>query len=136
MQKAAFSIERYFFKKVLIDLGNHHNQDLSLSFETHGNYNQSDGIYELNFKLIAFNEGFSENPFVEIQCIGIFKFENSINFEDIPDYFYRNCIAILFPYVRAYLSIVTTQANVPGIMLPTMNLSSLEKTLRQNTTNS
>jgi preprotein translocase subunit SecB len=86
--------------------------------------------------LKAFNEGYTELPFAEILCIGIFKFENSINFEEIPDYFYRNCIAILFPYVRAYLSIVTTQANVPGIMLPTMNLSSLEKTLRQNTTNS
>jgi preprotein translocase subunit SecB len=136
MQKAAFSIERYFFKKVVIDLDNHHSSELSLSFETNGNYNQYSGIFELNFKLIAFNEGYVSNPFAEIQCIGIFKFENGINFEEIPEYFYRNCIAILFPYVRAYLSIVTTQANVPGIMLPTMNLSSLEKTLRQNTTNS
>lgn len=135
MQKAAFSIERYFFKKVLIDLDNHHTPDLSLSFETNGHYNQGDGVYELNFKLIAFNEGYSEKPFAEILCVGIFKFENNINFQEIPDYFYRNCIAILFPYVRAYLSIVTTQANVPGIMLPTMNLSSLERTLRENTTN-
>jgi len=54
--------------------------------------------------------------------------------EDIPDFFYKNSIAILFPYLRAYLSLVTTQANVPGIILPTYNLSGLEEELRSNTT--
>ena len=75
----------------------------------------------------------SENPFVEISCKGIFKFENVSTFEEIPEFFYRNSIAILFPYVRAYLSLVTTQANVPGIILPTLNLSNLETELKSNT---
>jgi len=71
---------------------------------------------------------------VRINCKGLFEFKNVQTIEDIPDFFYKNSIAILFPYVRAYISLVTTQANVPGIILPTHNLSSLEEKLRNNTT--
>jgi preprotein translocase subunit SecB len=70
---------------------------------------------------------------VEVECVGFFSFENVNSFDEIPDFFYRNCIAILFPFVRAYISMITVQANVPGIMLPTLNLTSLEAALKQNT---
>lgn len=53
----------------------------------------------------------------------------------MPSYFYRNSIAIVFPYIRAFISTVTLQANIPPIILPTMNLTSLEIPLKQNTTN-
>lgn len=71
---------------------------------------------------------------MRINCKGLFEFKNVETIEDIPDFFYKNSIAILFPYVRAYISLVTTQANVPGIILPTYNLSNLEEKLRNNTT--
>lgn len=63
-----------------------------------------------------------------------YQFENVNSFEEIPDFFYKNSIAILFPFVRAYVSIITIQANVPSVMLPTLNLSSLESELKENTT--
>ena len=66
--------------------------------------------------------------------MGTFDFENVNKIEDIPSFFYRNSIAILFPYVRAYISLVTNQANIPALVLPTMNLVSLEKPLKENTT--
>ncbi len=69
----------------------------------------------------------------QIKCIAIFEFEDKINFEDIPSYFYINSIAILFPYVRAFVSTVTLQANIPPIVLPTMNISSLGKPLKEST---
>lgn len=40
-------------------------------------------------------------------------FESARTLEDIPDYFYANSIAILFPYVRAFVSTVSLQANIP-----------------------
>ena len=134
MQKAAFSIINYQFNKVNIDLSNHVSKDISLMFETRGEYSEITSEYELNFKVVAFNKEKETTPFVEVQCIGIFKFEGVAKFSEIPDFFYRNSIAILFPYVRSYISIVTNQANVPGIILPTLNLSSLEGELRKNTT--
>lgn len=60
-------------------------------------------------------------------------FENVSSFDEIPTYFYRNAIAIIFPYVRAFISTVTLQSNIPPVILPTMNLSSLESPLKENT---
>jgi len=133
MQKAAFSIINYQFDKVFIDLSNHHSKDLSLSFDTSGTYFNENQNFELKF-VVKVAQNAEENPFAEISCKGMFKFENIESFENIPEFFYRNSIAILFPYVRAYLSLVTTQANVPGIILPTLNLSNLEAELKKNTT--
>ena len=133
MQKAAFSIINYQFDKVSIDLSNHSSKDLSLSFDTSGIYFNENQNFELRF-VVKVAQNADENPFAEISCKGTFKFENIESFENIPEFFYRNSIAILFPYVRAYLSLVTTQANVPGIILPTLNLSNLETELKKNTT--
>ncbi|RPH29984.1 MAG: hypothetical protein EHM93_16445 [Bacteroidales bacterium] len=134
MQKAAFSIVTYRFDKVNICLSNHKSNEILLDFDTKGLYIKDESIYELTFTVKAFNDNNIDNPFVNVECIGLFKFENVKSLEEIPDFFYKNCIAILFPFVRAYISIITIQANVPGIMLPTLNLSSLETVLRENTT--
>ena len=133
MQKAAFSIVNYQFDKVTIDLNNHKSKELSLSFNTSGLYINEDSIYELTFIVAVFNIEHKENPFVMVQCKGVFKFDSVSNLNEIPDFFYKNSIAILFPYVRAYVSLVTTQANIPGVILPTLNLSNLEEELRKNT---
>ncbi|TAE38397.1 MAG: hypothetical protein EAY66_04210 [Sphingobacteriales bacterium] len=133
MQKAAFSIINYQFDRVQIDLNNHKSKDLALAFKTKGLYDNENSTFELHF-VVNISNKVVENSFVEISCKGNFKFENVSSFEEIPDFFYRNSIAILFPYVRAYLSLVTTQANVPGIILPTLNLSNLETELKSNTT--
>jgi preprotein translocase subunit SecB len=133
MQPAAFSLENYQFDKVNIDLENHKSKELNLSFDTKGIFNKKTKKFELIFKA-AIKQSENDSPFVEIRCKGLFNFENVTKINDIPDFFYRNSIAILFPYVRTYLSLVTTQANVPGIILPTLNLSGLESELRRNTT--
>jgi preprotein translocase subunit SecB len=133
MQEAAFSIVNYQFDKVHIDLANPVSKALSLSFDTKGVFINESSTYELVFIVCVSNKE-EEAPFITIQCKGIFKFENVSKLEEIPNFFYQNSIAILFPYVRAYLSIVTMQANIPGIILPTLNLSNLESDLRKNTT--
>jgi len=133
MQKAAFSILKYSFDKVSIDLSNYKSLDLKLQFDTSGVYVQTESVYSLVFTVKAFCSEKIDSNFIEIRCIGVFKFEEPTDFENIPDFFYRNCIAILFPYVRAFVSMVTIQANVPPVMLPTLNLSALEDVLKQNT---
>ena len=133
MQKAAFSIITYQFDRVQIDLNNHKSKDLLVDFEPKGLYDNEKSTFELQFIVKVVNKE-AKDPFAEISCKGTFQFENIASFEEIPEFFYRNSIAILFPYVRAYLSLVTTQANVPGIILPTLNLSNLETDLKSNTT--
>ena len=133
METAIFSISGYQFDKVYIDLSNCKSNNLSLDFDVKGLYLNESSSYELTFLLKVSNLEDKTNPFVTVQCKGTFSFENVNSISEIPDFFYNNCIAILFPYVRAYVSLVTTQANIPGIILPTLNLTSLEADLRKNT---
>ncbi|MGX9986849.1 hypothetical protein [Soonwooa purpurea] len=128
--KAAFSLENYHFSKVSISLENKTSNDIQISFNPSGRFISESSSYELKF---IFNALTNDSPFVEIECVANFKFENVSGFDEIPTYFYRNSIAIIFPYVRAFISTVTLQANIPPVVLPTMNLSSLEKPLRDHT---
>lgn len=133
-QKAAFQLEKYLFSKVNITLENKTNQEMLVEFNPSGVYNQEQSQYDLKFTFKAFfEEKGIENPYVLIECIGFFKFEDVQNIEDIPPFFYRNAIAILFPYLRAFVSMVSLQANVAPVVLPTLNLSDLEQPLKDNT---
>lgn len=135
MEKAAFSLENYLFDKISLDLTKRTDRDITLKFTTNGIYLSDNAIFDLHFIVNAFNEDQSlDNSFLEISCRAKFSFQNVNSFDEIPDFFYRNSIAILFPYVRAYISIVTTQSNSNGIIIPTLNLTSLESELRKNTT--
>ena len=135
MEKASFSIEKYIFDKVNINLENHTSNKLSVDFKPSGVFYKETSTYDLSFDFSAYTDNDKETkPFVNIRCIGTFKFTSLSSFEDIPPYFFRNSIAILFPYLRAFVSIVTNQANIPPVVLPTMNLVSLEKPLKDNTT--
>lgn len=61
----------------------------------------------------------------------VFIFEDNIT--EMPDYFYKNSIAIVFPFLRAFVSTLTLQANATQLILPIANLTYLEQPLRQNT---
>lgn len=134
MEKASFSIERYFFDKVLIDLQYYTSEELYVDFKPSGIFKKDNSTYNLIFNFRAFTTKEKDaNPFINVRCNGVFKFTNVSSLEEIPSYFYRNSVAILFPYLRAYISIITNQANTPPLVLPTMNLVSLEKPLKENT---
>lgn len=135
MEKASFAIEHFKFDKVTIDLDNKNGKDIFVAFDPKGVFHKNNSSYELTIGFNAFdNKENKGQPFVFVRCIGIFKFQNVDNLSEIPSFFYKNSIAILFPYLRAYVSLVTNQANIPPLVLPTMNLSALEHPLKANST--
>lgn len=131
MTPAAFSLVNYQFVSLNFDLEDFSIEDVKIGIEPRGVYFEKDSSYLLLFKVILLNS--SEVEIFNLKVVGEFAFDNVDKFENIPDYFYRNAIAILFPYVRSYISIVTTQANVGGVIIPTYNLTPLEHELRENT---
>ncbi|WP_286812902.1 MULTISPECIES: protein-export chaperone SecB [unclassified Maribacter] len=128
---AAFSFESYKFDKVLIDFQNIGLNNLDVKFEPTGIFHKEESNFELQIKFIATTQ--ESLLFVEIIAIANFAFENVNVLEEIPSFFYRNAIAIFFPYLRAYVSLVTNQAGHSAFILPTLNLSKLEEPLRANT---
>lgn len=104
---------------------------LSLAFKTSGIVNKTENSFKLNLGVKISN---SENTIkIEIEAVGNFKFERSDDTNDISHFFYNNASALLFPYLRAYISTLTNLSGLKPITLPTMNLSNLGEELKQNT---
>lgn len=128
MEQAAFKLSDYNFSKTIIDFSNHTDGDIDISFNVDGLYKRSDSKFYLNFESVCKTEE-KNDIFISVKCQGVFEFKNVNSFADIPKFFYVNCIAILFPYVRSYISTVTVQSNIKPIILPTLNLTPLSQTL-------
>lgn len=54
---------------------------------------------------------------VSVKCMAIFE-----TAQENKELIERNAIAIMFPYVRSYISILTTQPGMTPIVLPAMNV--------------
>lgn len=84
--------------------------------------------FQLFLKLKVWNE--EESSLIMVEAIGLFQFEGE--YETIKNYFLLNAPAILFPYVRAYISGLTALSGRDTITIPAMNLSSLKDELEEN----
>ena len=69
---------------------------------------------------------------VFVSMIGRFEFDENV--DRLPDFFTVNAPAILFPYVRAYISSLTSASGVDTVIIPTLNLISLKESLSENIT--
>lgn len=130
---ASFQLNDYIFNDIMLRFEKELPKELSVDIVPSGIFYKENTSFELTAQFIAFAEGHKENPFIKIKCKGSFLFKNTKSLDDIPEFFYRNALAILFPYLRSFISVLTLQSNIPPLVLPTYNLSELEKPLRENT---
>jgi preprotein translocase subunit SecB len=108
--------------------------NLNLQFSPEGLFDAEKHQYHLHLLFRAINENSNEEVVVQLESISLFQMEDTVTkVEEIPNYFYANSIAIIFPYLRAFVSTMTLQSNAKPMVLPTMNLSLLEEELRRNT---
>lgn len=137
MEKAAFRFKNYYFTKAKIEFPTQteRNLDLDVKFLPKGEFVKTDATFKLYLKvIISSKKNELEANLVEVDSFSEFLFSEQIQLEDIPGFFYPNCIAIVFPYIRAFISTLSLQANMNPIILPTMNLTSLQEELKKNTT--
>lgn len=129
MEKAKFKLDGYFFEKATLDFSNQ-GGDLSLNFHPSGVYHNKTQTYTLQ---LAFAAECEDKCIVSVDCVAEFSFVDCKGMGEIPVYFYTNSIAIVFPYIRAFVSTLSLQANVNPIILPTLNLTKLGEVLKGNT---
>lgn len=133
MEPAKFSLVNYRFDRVALNLDRLEPQtSFDINFDPSGVFDGSTSKYELTFSFSAKSEKSSEE-IIFVRCVAEFSFVEVGGIRDIPAFFYNNSIAILFPYIRAFVSTLTLQANFPPILLPTLNLSDLKDKLVKNT---
>lgn len=131
-KSAAFTFEEFKVPEFSYNEKNQNGRDLKMGFEPKGEYDEQEGLFKLTLFFAAY-EDLPENPVFSLTSIATFQFNDAIKLESIPGYFYRNSIAIMFPYVRAFISNLTVQANTKLLKLGLLNLSSLEKPLIEKT---
>ena len=133
MEQAAFSLKGYAFPKAVLNLRSLSKKStMEPVFKVKGTYYEKSKEYHLSFIFKAVEEKGEE--LVSVVCDAVYEFIHIEKYEDVPSFFFANAIAILFPYVRAFVSTLTLQANYAPLVLPTMNLSSLADMLKEKTT--
>lgn len=132
MEKAAFKLDGYHFTKASLDFNIPNDAELNISFNPKGVFYVKEARYDLVFDVtVECVETATE--VIKVSCEASFSFGNKVSIEDIPDYFYPNSLAIVFPYVRAFVSTISLQANVQPVVLPTVNLMGLTEKLKEQT---
>lgn len=66
-----------------------------------------------------------DNKYLDIQVVagGLFEFDKNLTDLEKQAFFSVNAPAILFPYVRAYITTLTSLSGIKPIILPTLNMT-------------
>ena len=66
---------------------------------------------------------------LSVELVGTFAFSNSenVNKNLYDNLINKNAIAILFPYLRSQVTLITSQPNMTPIILPPININALLK---------
>ncbi|MGM0532516.1 MAG: protein-export chaperone SecB [Bacteroidota bacterium] len=78
---------------------------ISLGFAPKGIINKEDSSFRLQLGVKIENENKTFN--IEIEAVANYNFENKIALDNLNNLFFVNAPALLFPYIRAYISTLT-----------------------------
>lgn len=133
--RAAFTFEQFRIAQFSFTEFNVAEAGLKGHFDPYGLYQASDGNFAMRLDFAAQTES-DEKEVIKLSFLAQFRFQGVVpaTLEDIPPYFYGNAIAIVFPYLRAFVTTLTAQANLTPLILPVFNLTGLEPVFRQQTT--
>jgi preprotein translocase subunit SecB len=110
---------------------------INIQLNPAGIYTTLNGEYQLVVVFIANavnpEDQEDQQTYIEATLKATYTIEGKPTHDKIPDFFYQNCLAIIFPYLRGFVSNLTLQAGLPLLILPLLNLTHLSSTLKENT---
>lgn len=110
---------------------NEPSKKISLGFAPKGFINKKKSNFQLQLGIKIEDENKSFN--IEIKAVANYHFENREKLVNLEKFFFMNAPALLFPYIRAYISTLTNLSGFEPINLPTLNMSGLGEDLKKNT---
>ena len=134
VEKSAFQfkefqiVETHMVKKE----GQEVSGNIHLDFNPRGEILKDQNLYKILLGIIINDDDASIK--INVEAIGYFEFSDSIDQNTLNNLFFVNAPAILFPYIRAYISTLTNLSGIETVTLPTINLSSIGSVLKKNTT--
>lgn len=128
MSNSKFQFQGYNITRSLIErTAENPDLNVSIAFSPQGVLNKANNQFKLNLSVKITDKKETYN--IEIDVVAVYTFENIENSESL---LYINAPALVFPYIRAYISTLTTLSGLPTVMLPTMNLTEVGKELKNN----
>ena len=132
MIKSEIQYNGYQVNEVSFKVDNNINEEsqLRVDFNVQGILRKK-GEFALRFETKISNDENSLN--IEIGTTGYFTFNNQLaEDESLHQMLALNAPAILFPYIRSYISILSVQSGLNPIVLPTLNLSGHKDEILRN----
>lgn len=127
-------LEDLVFDKIRFDRkGFKNSNQIKYTLETLLSKEESDKLYRVSLIL---NGKKKDEYNIEIGISGFFSFENNslVDETEKDEIIEKNCIAILIPYLRSQLSMLTCQPGVECEYLPIINVNALYKSDNAKTT--
>lgn len=95
--------------------------NLSVNIKSSAGLNEQDLKFKLELELEVKSE--SGNFLATVKAIGFFEFDAELDEERKSIFFNSSAPAILFPYIRSYITSLTALSGIQPVILPTINLS-------------
>ena len=102
--------------------------DLSIHFDTNGA--QIQGLNKYNLVITTEIKDRQGKVSINVRVEADFEYDE-IESAMLDSFFATNAPAILFPYIRAYISAVTALSGVAPITIPTINFSKVAQMAKQ-----
>lgn len=132
MEDSKFQFKGFSIVHSLIERSVHEpSKKLSLEFTPKGIINREEATFQLQLGVKIVDENKSLN--IEITAIANYTFSDKLGLDNLSSFFYINAPALLFPYIRAYISTLTNLSGFEPINLPTLNMTGLGDDLKNNT---
>jgi len=132
MENTKFQFKGFIVKRSVIELKDGETgKKFNISINPYGKLIPPQSLFELILEVQVFDENKILN--IELLVSADFYFDKKVEKTRLNNLFFVNAPAILFPYVRAYISTLTNLSGIKPINLPTLNLTQLADQLRENT---
>jgi preprotein translocase subunit secB len=128
VRRASFRLKNYIITETVVRLtGKTIGKDIQVGISPEGKLNQKDKSFTLTLNVVVRDD--KKNLNISLSIDGVFEYDTDSMQELLP-FICNNAPAILFPYIRAYISNITALGGISPIILPTLNLENVGKTLK------
>ena len=115
-----------------IDFNGPIGQNMNFGIDASGEINKSTNVFLLWLKVHVTDDIASLN--IKVDASAEYKIEGG-NIDDpaFSNYLFLNAPAILFPYIRAYITALTSLSGAETITIPPLNMSGIMDSLKKHT---
>lgn len=129
----AFKFVKFKVSSFSFDEPQKPNTKYDIEFKPKGRFDETTGKFILTLSFRAVDKENADSVIIKVKSVSEFLFDKPCLLSDLPPYFYTNSIPIVFPYLRAFISTLTLQANSNVMMLGLINFTNMAKPLQENT---